>query len=158
MSQDIGKNVSPPRLSNLTCSLIGQRGMCVEPGIRVPHHKGWKGVKRSSATVITRQFTSLHCITKLSVAYSNHRRRDGCCCGEAPLRKATRGRCIIQVLRECLVTRLSFSLRPVRGQRDSLDSFFTHRCRRVANEGLPSNRLQRLVWTPSATDYSVWSD
>ena len=30
ISQDMGKNVSPARVSNLTCSLISQRGMCAE--------------------------------------------------------------------------------------------------------------------------------
>ena len=53
VSQDMGKNASPARVSNLTCSLIGQRGMCVEPCIRVPNDKGWTGVKRSSAAIIT---------------------------------------------------------------------------------------------------------
>ena len=53
VSQDVGKNVSPARVSNLSCSLIGQRGMCIEPCTRVPNEKGWKGVKGSSAAIIT---------------------------------------------------------------------------------------------------------
>ena len=79
-------------------------------------------------------------------------------CSQAGKNRSSVFSCLVQVLRECCVTRLSFCLCPVRCEWDSLYSFFTHDGRPVAMERNPRQQTTASGPDTSATDYSAWSD